>query len=185
MLRLPVEAFSAVFTKYPESLVRVVQVSGRFTSFYDPRPSQAPGGWTQLPRGAHDGLINSEQPDLANSSSEPPPPHLPRLLPPDCGFLPGSHGPAQPLPALILTSDLSSISFSPSMAPPPSARSPLSPGAHPLSPWPPPLRTTPLKIIMVRLQRVTFLALHNYLGLTNELFSHVSCLQSTRSWRGE
>lgn len=27
MLRLPVEAFSAVFTKYPESLVRVVQVS--------------------------------------------------------------------------------------------------------------------------------------------------------------
>lgn len=25
---------------------------------------------------------------------------------------------------------------------------------------------------MVRLQRVTFLALHNYLGLTNELFSH-------------
>ena len=45
MLRLPVEAFSAVFTKYPESLVRVVQVSGRFTSFHDPRPSQAPGGW--------------------------------------------------------------------------------------------------------------------------------------------
>lgn len=32
----------------------------------------------------------------------------------------------------------------------------------------------PLQIIMVRLQRVTFLALHNYLGLTNELFSHVS-----------
>lgn len=31
---------------------------------------------------------------------------------------------------------------------------------------------------MVRLQRVTFLALHNYLGLTNELFSHVS------GWRG-
>lgn len=27
MLRLPVEAFSAVFEKYPESLVRVVQVS--------------------------------------------------------------------------------------------------------------------------------------------------------------
>lgn len=26
MLRLPVEAFSAVFEKYPESLVRVVQV---------------------------------------------------------------------------------------------------------------------------------------------------------------
>uniref|UniRef100_A0A8C0T626 Patatin like phospholipase domain containing 6 n=1 Tax=Canis lupus familiaris TaxID=9615 RepID=A0A8C0T626_CANLF len=32
-----------------------------------------------------------------------------------------------------------------------------------------------VQIIMVRLQRVTFLALHNYLGLTNELFSHVSC----------
>ncbi len=31
-----------------------------------------------------------------------------------------------------------------------------------------------LQIIMVRLQRVTVLALHNYLGLTNELFSHVS-----------
>ncbi|NXQ94181.1 PLPL6 esterase, partial [Sagittarius serpentarius] len=30
-----------------------------------------------------------------------------------------------------------------------------------------------VQIIMVRLQRVTFLALHNYLGLTNELFSHV------------
>ncbi|XP_042304294.1 patatin-like phospholipase domain-containing protein 6 isoform X6 [Sceloporus undulatus] len=29
-----------------------------------------------------------------------------------------------------------------------------------------------VQIIMVRLQRVTFLALHNYLGLTNELFSH-------------
>lgn len=35
-----------------------------------------------------------------------------------------------------------------------------------------------LQIIMVRLQRVTFLALHNYLGLTNELFSHVSCTQA-------
>lgn len=33
VLRLPVEAFSAVFTKYPESLVRVVQVSWPFTSF--------------------------------------------------------------------------------------------------------------------------------------------------------
>lgn len=31
---------------------------------------------------------------------------------------------------------------------------------------------------MVRLQRVTFLALHNYLGLTNELFSHVSFVES-------
>ncbi|XP_072300210.1 patatin-like phospholipase domain-containing protein 7a [Eucyclogobius newberryi] len=31
-----------------------------------------------------------------------------------------------------------------------------------------------VQIIMVRLQRVTFLALHNYLGLTKELFSHVS-----------
>ncbi|XP_026723305.1 neuropathy target esterase [Athene cunicularia] len=34
-----------------------------------------------------------------------------------------------------------------------------------------------VQIIMVRLQRVTFLALHNYLGLTNELFSHVSSCQ--------
>uniref|UniRef100_A0A8D2LQ28 lysophospholipase n=1 Tax=Varanus komodoensis TaxID=61221 RepID=A0A8D2LQ28_VARKO len=31
-----------------------------------------------------------------------------------------------------------------------------------------------VQIIMVRLQRVTFLALHNYLGLTTELFSSVS-----------
>ncbi|XP_066564177.1 patatin-like phospholipase domain-containing protein 6 isoform X3 [Amia ocellicauda] len=31
-----------------------------------------------------------------------------------------------------------------------------------------------VQIIMVRLQRVTVLALHNYLGLTNELFSHES-----------
>lgn len=31
-----------------------------------------------------------------------------------------------------------------------------------------------LQIIMVRLQRVTFLALHNYLGLTTELFNPVS-----------
>lgn len=43
------------------------------------------------------------------------------------------------------------------------------------SPWP--------QIIMVRLQRVTFLALHNYLGLTNELFSHVSCAGSPGSTR--
>lgn len=34
---------------------------------------------------------------------------------------------------------------------------------------------------MVRLQRVTVLALHNYLGLTNELFSHVS-LTRTHAW---
>lgn len=38
MLRLPVEAFSAVFTKYPESLVRVVQVSGPFNSLHGPPP---------------------------------------------------------------------------------------------------------------------------------------------------
>uniref|UniRef100_A0A672RUE2 lysophospholipase n=1 Tax=Sinocyclocheilus grahami TaxID=75366 RepID=A0A672RUE2_SINGR len=36
-----------------------------------------------------------------------------------------------------------------------------------------------VQIIMVRLQRVTVLALHNYLGLTNELFSHVSEHTST------
>uniref|UniRef100_G3Q490 lysophospholipase n=1 Tax=Gasterosteus aculeatus aculeatus TaxID=481459 RepID=G3Q490_GASAC len=38
-----------------------------------------------------------------------------------------------------------------------------------------------VQIIMVRLQRVTVLALHNYLGLTNELFSHVS-LTRTHAW---
>lgn len=42
VLRLPVEAFSAVFTKYPESLVRVVQVSGPLPPSTDPHPSQAP-----------------------------------------------------------------------------------------------------------------------------------------------
>uniref|UniRef100_A0A8C4GGC6 lysophospholipase n=1 Tax=Dicentrarchus labrax TaxID=13489 RepID=A0A8C4GGC6_DICLA len=36
-----------------------------------------------------------------------------------------------------------------------------------------------VQIIMVRLQRVTVLALHNYLGLTNELFSHVSSSHNT------
>uniref|UniRef100_A0AAQ5YD16 lysophospholipase n=1 Tax=Amphiprion ocellaris TaxID=80972 RepID=A0AAQ5YD16_AMPOC len=38
-----------------------------------------------------------------------------------------------------------------------------------------------VQIIMVRLQRVTVLALHNYLGLTNELFSHVSFLIRTET----
>lgn len=38
-----------------------------------------------------------------------------------------------------------------------------------------------VQIIMVRLQRVTVLALHNYLGLTNELFSHVSVLPTHAS----
>uniref|UniRef100_A0A665UU20 lysophospholipase n=1 Tax=Echeneis naucrates TaxID=173247 RepID=A0A665UU20_ECHNA len=36
-----------------------------------------------------------------------------------------------------------------------------------------------IQIIMVRLQRVTFLALHNYLGLTTELFNPVLCLFQT------
>ena len=45
-----------------------------------------------------------------------------------------------------------------------------------LSPWGGPSRSAglSLQIIMVRLQRVTFLALHNYLGLTTELFNPVS-----------
>lgn len=82
MLRLPVEAFSAVFTKYPESLVRVVQVSGRFTSLHDPRPSQAPGGWTQPPRGLTVGLST-----LSSQTSSTPP--LSRLHPisPGCCHL--------------------------------------------------------------------------------------------------
>ncbi|XP_042200554.1 patatin-like phospholipase domain-containing protein 6 [Callorhinchus milii] len=37
-----------------------------------------------------------------------------------------------------------------------------------------------VQIIMVRLQRVTFVALHNYLGLTNELFIHEN--QSSRQF---
>lgn len=50
VLRLPVEAFSAVFEKYPESLVRVVQVSlgqgggghGVGVPWGDRRPLMAP-----------------------------------------------------------------------------------------------------------------------------------------------
>ena len=34
------------------------------------------------------------------------------------------------------------------------------------------------QIIMVRLQRVTFMALHNYLGLTYELINPVSTVKS-------
>ncbi|XP_074412581.1 patatin-like phospholipase domain-containing protein 7 isoform X3 [Zonotrichia albicollis] len=42
-----------------------------------------------------------------------------------------------------------------------------------------------VQIIMVRLQRVTFLALHNYLGLTTELFSCVSLEPGPLlSWQG-
>nr|XP_020008742.1 patatin-like phospholipase domain-containing protein 7 isoform X1 [Castor canadensis] len=37
-----------------------------------------------------------------------------------------------------------------------------------------------VQIIMVRLQRVTFLALHNYLGLTTELFNPVSAAPPTQ-----
>lgn len=40
-----------------------------------------------------------------------------------------------------------------------------------------------LQIIMVRLQRVTFLALHDYLGLTTELFNPVG-LPSTHPGPG-
>uniref|UniRef100_A0A8C7KCR2 lysophospholipase n=1 Tax=Oncorhynchus kisutch TaxID=8019 RepID=A0A8C7KCR2_ONCKI len=42
-----------------------------------------------------------------------------------------------------------------------------------------------VQIIMVRLQRVTVLALHNYLGLTNELFSHVSQAQDILKCKGQ
>uniref|UniRef100_A0A8C7RJ44 lysophospholipase n=1 Tax=Oncorhynchus mykiss TaxID=8022 RepID=A0A8C7RJ44_ONCMY len=40
-----------------------------------------------------------------------------------------------------------------------------------------------IQIIMVRLQRVTFLALHNYLGLTTELFN-ATIYSSSKSWAG-
>uniref|UniRef100_A0A8D0NI70 lysophospholipase n=1 Tax=Sus scrofa TaxID=9823 RepID=A0A8D0NI70_PIG len=39
-----------------------------------------------------------------------------------------------------------------------------------------------VQIIMVRLQRVTFLALHNYLGLTTELFNPVSAFGPAVGW---
>ena len=42
-----------------------------------------------------------------------------------------------------------------------------------------------LQIIMVRLQRVTFLALHNYLGLTTELFNPVSVPASHHGSSGQ
>lgn len=70
MLRLPVEAFSAVFTKYPESLVRVVQVSRPSVPSTDPHPSQAPVGWDPL--GAHAVLMGPEQPDLLQLPLTPP-----------------------------------------------------------------------------------------------------------------
>lgn len=92
VLRLPVEAFSAVFTKYPESLVRVVQVSGAFCL-----PPPAP----THPRLLRAVLISPEQSDLWGPLFPPFSclrPLLPRLLPPDCGFLPGSPSAAgQPL----------------------------------------------------------------------------------------
>lgn len=70
MLRLPVEAFSAVFTKYPESLVRVVQVSRPSVPSTDPHPSQAPVGWDSL--GTHAVLMGPQQPDLPQLPLTPP-----------------------------------------------------------------------------------------------------------------
>ena len=69
------------------------------------------------------------------------------------------------------------VLLGPTLLPPP-------PPFSPPPPPPPPPLTTPLQIIMVRLQRVTFLALHNYLGLTNELFSHVSCMEGQLGQEG-
>lgn len=67
VLRLPVEAFSAVFTKYPESLVRVVQVSQPFaSSTMAPRPCTIPliPGISAVVVRQHLLLITPEQPDL-------------------------------------------------------------------------------------------------------------------------
>ena len=41
-----------------------------------------------------------------------------------------------------------------------------------------------LQVIMVRLQRVTFMALHNYLGLSHELINPVSTAQDCRVGAG-
>lgn len=49
----------------------------------------------------------------------------------------------------------------------------------------PPSWPVSLQIIMVRLQRVTFLALHNYLGLTTELFNPVSVPASHHGSSGQ
>lgn len=178
VLRLPVEAFSAVFTKYPESLVRVVQVSGSSTpSHRHPR-----AGASSLPSCA----VSPAQPDVCAvrlSHELAVLTRLPRLLPPHCG-------------SCLVPLWLCSVRSAPNLGftqPPPhlrphpfNASSQLSWAPLPtdLLPGPapflaPPLLTIPLQIIMVRLQRVTFLALHNYLGLTNELFSHVSHSEST------
>lgn len=74
VLRLPVEAFSAVFTKYPESLVRVVQVSGPSAPLPRPHPTQR-----EHPVG-RDSAASPEQPDLQGG---PCPLRLaPPLLPP-------------------------------------------------------------------------------------------------------
>lgn len=69
VLRLPVEAFSAVFTKYPESLVRVVQVSGPSASLCGPLPSQAPVDWDLA--GTQAVLMGPEQPDLPGCPTVP------------------------------------------------------------------------------------------------------------------
>lgn len=89
VLRLPVEAFSAVFTKYPESLVRVVQVSG-------PSAALIAGTRGLGPSSPASCAVRPEQPDPCAARLFPLAvlTHLPRLLPPHWGFLPGTSGSA-------------------------------------------------------------------------------------------
>uniref|UniRef100_A0A8D2Q7H7 lysophospholipase n=1 Tax=Varanus komodoensis TaxID=61221 RepID=A0A8D2Q7H7_VARKO len=126
ILRLPASAFQDIFQKYPETLVRVVQV----------RPTVLPWGQgcplRQVGKTGQTVPLPGVQPTLASCSSCSG--RQAEALPPGCA------------------------------ASPPSLSSPG--GTDLLPPW-----LFPLQIIMVRLQRVTFLALHNYLGLTTELFS--------------
>lgn len=62
MLRLPVEAFSAVFEKYPESLVRVVQVSPSWGE-----PWRRPLGW----QGTIDGFLSPSRSSWCACSVSP------------------------------------------------------------------------------------------------------------------
>ncbi|KAG8518611.1 Patatin-like phospholipase domain-containing protein 7, partial [Galemys pyrenaicus] len=126
VLRLPAAAFQGVFEKYPETLVRVVQVR--------PAGGRASGRRRCRSRGtAGHGPIS--------------------------GLGRAHDSPAQGSPS----------PWSARLARPAARVSGLSP-----------------QIIMVRLQRVTFLALHNYLGLTTELFNPVSVRPRAwgEAWRG-
>ena len=86
MLRLPVEAFSAVFTKYPESLVRVVQVSGRSLPSMTPAHHRLLGAGPSRQEVLTVGLSTLS----SQTSSTPPLSHLHPISPGFCHLSVGS-----------------------------------------------------------------------------------------------